>query len=273
MSKLKVLDLFSGIGGFSLGLERTNGFETVAFCEINQFARNVLALRWPNVKIYDDVRTLNGQRLIEDGIGFPDIIAGGSPCFPKGTLILTKRGLIDISDVVVDDEVWTHVNRWRRVVRLYDHLASTIILRGQGHPFLVTTANHPFLAVAKNWKHKPRKENTTISTPEWTDAVDMHGRFWASPTSITCETPELPKRVVDVEAFFWCLGRWLADGWVVSYRRTSKIPQGSRGSRVNSFATRVLWCANEHKADEVAEKLRLSGIGGTRSKGRDPPTG
>jgi site-specific DNA-cytosine methylase len=37
---LKVLDLFSGIGGFSLGLERTGGFETVAFCEIEDIPRN-----------------------------------------------------------------------------------------------------------------------------------------------------------------------------------------------------------------------------------------
>ena len=34
-----VLDLFSGIGGFSLGLERTGGFETIAFCEIEPFPR------------------------------------------------------------------------------------------------------------------------------------------------------------------------------------------------------------------------------------------
>ena len=40
---LRVLDLFSGIGGFSLGLERTGGFETVAFCEIDPFCRRVLA--------------------------------------------------------------------------------------------------------------------------------------------------------------------------------------------------------------------------------------
>lgn len=39
MQKLCVLDLFSGIGGFSLGLERTGGFETVAFCEIEPFCR------------------------------------------------------------------------------------------------------------------------------------------------------------------------------------------------------------------------------------------
>ena len=51
MGKLKVLDLFSGIGGFSLGLERTGGFETVAFCEIDSEAREVLKKHWPDVKL------------------------------------------------------------------------------------------------------------------------------------------------------------------------------------------------------------------------------
>lgn len=79
MNKLRVLDLFSGIGGFSLGLERTGGFETVAFCEIEPFPRKVLAKHWPEVPCYEDVRTLTADILRQDGIGV-DVITGGFPC-------------------------------------------------------------------------------------------------------------------------------------------------------------------------------------------------
>lgn len=75
----RVLDLFSGIGGFSLGLERTGGFRTVAFCEIEPYPRAVLAKHWPGVPIYDDVRTLTADTLARDGITV-DVICGGFPC-------------------------------------------------------------------------------------------------------------------------------------------------------------------------------------------------
>jgi len=79
MEPFRVLDLFSGIGGFSLGLERTGGFKTVAFCEIDAFCRRVLAKHWPEVPCYDDVRTLDAARLAADGIAV-DVICGGFPC-------------------------------------------------------------------------------------------------------------------------------------------------------------------------------------------------
>jgi DNA (cytosine-5)-methyltransferase 1 len=75
---MNVLDLFSGIGGFSLGLERA-GMRTVAFCEIEPYARRVLAKHWPDVPCYDDVRTLTADRLRADGISV-DVICGGFPC-------------------------------------------------------------------------------------------------------------------------------------------------------------------------------------------------
>lgn len=75
--KLRVLDLFSGIGGFSLGLERTGGFRTVAFCEIDPYCRRVLAKHWPSIKCFEDVRTITAT-----DVGAADVICGGFPCQP-----------------------------------------------------------------------------------------------------------------------------------------------------------------------------------------------
>jgi DNA (cytosine-5)-methyltransferase 1 len=79
MTKLRVLSLFAGIGGFDLGLERTGGFETVAFCEIDKFCHRILRKHWPEVPIYGDVQQLTAERLTTDGI-VVDCIAGGFPC-------------------------------------------------------------------------------------------------------------------------------------------------------------------------------------------------
>jgi len=76
--KMRVLDLFAGIGGFTLGLERA-GFKTAAFCEIEPYAQKVLNKNWPGIKIYDDVRGITAERLAADGIGV-DVITGGFPC-------------------------------------------------------------------------------------------------------------------------------------------------------------------------------------------------
>jgi len=79
---LRHLDLFSGIGGFSLGLEATGGFETVAFCDIEEFPRKVLQKHWPDVKQYTDIKELNYEQLKADGLVPIDIITGGYPCQP-----------------------------------------------------------------------------------------------------------------------------------------------------------------------------------------------
>jgi len=75
---LNVLDLFSGIGGFSLGLERA-GFRTVAFCEIDPYCRAVLARHWPHVDCYHDVTQLDAAELARRH-GPIDVICGGFPC-------------------------------------------------------------------------------------------------------------------------------------------------------------------------------------------------
>ena len=75
MRELQVLDLFSGIGGFALGLEAAGAFRTAAFCEQDAFCQAVLRKHWPDVPIYDDVRTIDFE-------GDIDVITGGYPCQP-----------------------------------------------------------------------------------------------------------------------------------------------------------------------------------------------
>ena len=81
-NKLKVLDLFSGLGGFSLGLERTGHFKTVAFCDNNKYSKLVIDKHWKGIKIYDDIREITKEKFTTDGIETPDIITGGFPCQP-----------------------------------------------------------------------------------------------------------------------------------------------------------------------------------------------
>lgn len=75
---LTVGSLFSGIGGFELGLERTNGFKTEWQCEIDPFCLKVLAKHWPDVKRFTDIKEMG----IEEEIPYVDVICGGFPCQP-----------------------------------------------------------------------------------------------------------------------------------------------------------------------------------------------
>ena len=132
---MQVLDLFSGIGGFTTGLEQA-GFKTVAFCEIDKYCRLILKKHWPGVKIYHDVREVTRQQYEHDGLELPKIITGGVPCQPfsvagrkKGTkdnrhlwpemfrvikdfnprwvIVENVRGIINIEDGVVFESVYT----------------------------------------------------------------------------------------------------------------------------------------------------------------------
>jgi len=63
MRALTHLDLFSGIGGFSLAARWTGVIETVAFCEIDKFCQKVLNKNFPGVPIIDDIREVTGDRI------------------------------------------------------------------------------------------------------------------------------------------------------------------------------------------------------------------
>jgi DNA (cytosine-5)-methyltransferase 1 len=116
----RVLDLFSGIGGFTLGLERTGGFKTVAFCEIDPFCRRVLAKHWPDVPCFEDVTTLRGE-----DVGPVDVICGGFPCQPFSTASRGQRVAID---------------RWPDMLRLVGELRPRYVLAENVQEAAITDA-------------------------------------------------------------------------------------------------------------------------------------
>ena len=75
---MKVLSLFSGVGGFDLGLERA-GMETVFQCEWDKHATKILERHWPDVPRWDDVSTLTGKHILAHAPVI-DVVAWGSPC-------------------------------------------------------------------------------------------------------------------------------------------------------------------------------------------------
>ena len=101
----RVLDLFSGIGGFSLGLERA-GFKTVAFCEIEKYPRRILKKHWPDVPIFEDVRLLDGRQFK----GAVELICGGFPCQPF-SVAGKQRGKKD------DRHLWPEMLRLIREIK------------------------------------------------------------------------------------------------------------------------------------------------------------
>ena len=75
-NKLKVLDLFSGIGGFSLGLHSTGIFDTIKFVEFDKYCQKVLNKNFPNIPIEGDIKNVKGTEFEAD------VITGGFPCQP-----------------------------------------------------------------------------------------------------------------------------------------------------------------------------------------------
>ena len=96
---MKVLDLFSGIGGFSLGLEWA-GMSTKAMCEKDPYCRKVLAKHWPDLTIHEDIRDLDGKEYANS----VDVVAGGFPCQPF-SVAGERKGKLD------DRHLWPEMFR------------------------------------------------------------------------------------------------------------------------------------------------------------------
>jgi hypothetical protein len=125
----------------------------------------------------------NGVRFASDAAW----LAWAGWCFTGDMLVTTATGQVPISDIKVGDLVLTDKGRFRPVTAVHVRVAKTGTLVGQGHPGLRATMEHPFLSVTSELK--PRRyaddpnqsRHLVFSEPDWVEAKDLPGRYWATP--------------------------------------------------------------------------------------------
>lgn len=182
MSKLTLGSLFDGSGGFPLAAE-LSGIKSVWASEVEPFPIAVTRKNFPNMKQLGDVRKIDGAKIEP-----VDIITFGSPCFPKGTLVLTKKGYVPIEKISTEDYVLTHTGNWHRVLQTGSKEANTVLLHGC-HQGLECTPNHPIYSAELISKKAIEGTNTYfVNEPTaehtWLAANDMLGKLWAVPKCI-----------------------------------------------------------------------------------------
>ena len=138
------------------------------------------------------------MEMLKEPLDQYDAIHASPPCFPKGTPVITARGVVAIETITAGDSVLTHKGRWRSVVSTMSREAEVV----SGN-WLATTADHPF------WVRRD-----LVTDPEWRPAGEIKGLSAAIP----CIADPLPIPALSgVEMgypFWYMVGRWLGDGWV-----------------------------------------------------------
>ena len=200
---LKMLDLFSGVG-VGVAAQAVGGIEEYGV-EIMPAAiatRDGLGFNTP----YNDVWEIDKAQ--ELGFGPDWAMWASPPCFGAGTPVLTRRGSVKIEDVVIGDYVWTHQNRWRKVIDTMNRTAEAI----QIGP-VVTTPDHPFFSRQqwRKWRTRDRRgyEWGVGDESSWVHAGESKGHFWATPLEVRggeSAPDSLPNP--------WIAGRYVADGWI-----------------------------------------------------------
>lgn len=218
MTALRYLSVCSGIEAATQAWHPL-GWQPAAFSEIEPFPCAVLAHHYPHVPNFGDMTKFEDWP--DDAI---DLLCGGTPCFPAGTMIATDAGFIPIENVSVGDMVLTHHGRFRRVMRIGNKIAPTIKVTGHGHFGMVTTANHPFWARRKIGKStrvdgKPVRLSK-VTEPGWVRAGNLRHYHWGCVSAWpSMPVPEVmvfgrEKPVnISAEALMTLAGAYLGDGW------------------------------------------------------------
>lgn len=210
---IRVWSLFDGMSCGRIALKKLGvPVERYVSSEIDKFAISAEKSNFPDMIQVGSVTDINVDELVEK-YGAPDLLCGGSPCFAAGTKVLTKDGYKNIEDMQVGDEVLTHNNRYRKVLRTGHRKAETIVLISQGFVDTCCTEEHPFLARKKIRVYTTNKRGVKcyregLDKPQWISARRLPQTYFVANNIEQCEADVLGLN----EKQLWLLGYFLARG-------------------------------------------------------------
>ena len=218
--KLRLLSLFSGIGAFEKALA-LNGmdYELVNYCEIDNYAAKAYSLihNVPEDLNLKDVTKVDTSKLKDI-----DLLTYGFPCVPKGYLVQTANGLKPIEDVTTDDQVLTHKNQYKKVLKTMSRISDHIYtINGVGCKIQLTD-EHP-LYIYRNG------EFVWVQTKDLNSATDR--------IVYNINTRSIRKDISNDA--LWLLGRYFADGY-----------------KENHAPFRPIFCIGKTKTAEFEEHIK-----------------
>ncbi|MDR1913378.1 MAG: DNA cytosine methyltransferase [Clostridiales bacterium] len=215
-------------------------YEKYYASEIDKFAIAQTQLNFPDTVQLGDIE---GWREWDIAWGEIDLILAGTPCFTKGTNVLTVDGYKDISDMNIGDVVFTHKNRWEKVTDFGSTIANTLTLKAQGVCETIVTENHPYYIAQRKrvWNNSIRKYEYKFSDRKFKPLSEcVPGNDFICIPIIKNEIN--PLNLTDDECYL--IGRYIADGHT---RKDYKSSQGRPKDRVWALILSV----GSHKIPDI----------------------
>lgn len=262
----KACELFAGVGGFRLGLERLHsGWDTVWFSQWEPGKK----VQWAHdcyVEHFGDCKDINGEYRTGEDVStidkskIPDhtLLAGGFPCLTGDSLVMTKRGYIFIKDVKAGDEVLSHDRKWHPVADVYQ--------RGKKDIYKLTAYGLDELRLTGNHRLFVRRRTSKMSDPEWMDIDSMkdadirhlylgiaingdeNNPTWNGVEYHRNKTLVKIKKELDMndERLWYLAGRYLGGGWLRKQQKHGMLRNKYNG---------IIICSGRKKTEALKKFL------------------
>ena len=227
----------------------------MGIAEIDKYAIKSYEAMFGKTRNYGDISVINK-------LDYADFWTYSFPCFVEGTMVLTSKGFKPIETITIQDEVLTHNNRFKKVVKPMINKTNELIkVDVMSSDPLLTTKNHPFYIRERSRQNIGGKNTRLFSEPKWLPAKDLTNHHYVG-VAINQES-KLPEwngsvfrwsdgrcdrrsrvleNVFEYQNFWWLIGRYIGDGWIRS----------SGG---------IIICCNKEELNEIIPKIESLNFG------------